>query len=58
MEAAVTIPNQWVPKEPGSSGGCLSNVVHMTWIFLASLPVFDAIFIAQGIDIREMTAED
>jgi len=48
MEAAVTIPVQQVPSKPGSSGGCLSIVVRLTWIFGASLLAFGAIFIIQG----------
>lgn len=48
MEATVTIPNQQIPTKPESSGGCLSILVRLTWIFGASLLVFCAIFIAQG----------
>lgn len=44
----MTISNQQVPTQPESSGGCLSIVVRLTWIFGASLLVFGAIFIAQG----------
>lgn len=48
MEAAVTIPNQQVPAKPESSGGCLSILVRLIWIFGVSLLVFGAIFIIQG----------
>jgi len=44
----VTISNQQVPVKPESSGGCLSIIVRLTWIFGASLLVFAAIFIMQG----------
>jgi len=44
----MTITNQQVPTKPESSGGCLSILVRLTWIFGASLLVFGAIFIAQG----------
>lgn len=48
MEAAVAVPNQQVPAKPESSGGCLSILVRLIWIFGASLLVFGAIFIIQG----------
>jgi|PlaIllAssembly_1097288.scaffolds.fasta_scaffold554312_1 cytochrome c biogenesis protein CcdA len=48
MEATLTISSQQVPTKPESSGGCLSIVVRLTWIFGASLLVFGAIFIMQG----------
>ena len=44
----MTIPVQQIPSKPESSGGCLSIVVRLTWIFGASLLVFGAIFIMQG----------
>jgi hypothetical protein len=48
MEAAMPVSHQQVPPQPGSSGGCLSIVVRLVWIFGASLLVFGAIFIIQG----------
>jgi hypothetical protein len=48
MEVTVPISNQQVPSNPESSGGCLSIVVRLTWIFGVSLLVFGAIFIIQG----------
>lgn len=44
----MTISNQQVPTKPESSGGCLSIIVRLTWIFGTSLLVFAAIFIMQG----------
>jgi hypothetical protein len=48
MEATMAISDQQVPTKPGSSSGCLSIVVRLTWIFGVSLLVFSAIFIIQG----------
>jgi hypothetical protein len=48
MEATVTIPNQQIPTKPETSGGCLSIIIRLTWIFGVSLLVFGAIFIIQG----------
>jgi len=42
------MPNTQIPTKPEPSGGCLSIIVRLTWIFGASLLVFGAIFIAQG----------
>jgi hypothetical protein len=44
----MAIPNQQVPANPESPGGCLSIVVRLTWIFGVSLLVFGAIFIMKG----------
>ena len=44
----MTIPDQQPPTKPGSSSGCLSILVRLTWIFGVSLLVFGAIFIMKG----------
>jgi len=41
----VTVSTQQVPTKSESSGGCLSILVRLTWIFGTSLLVFGAIFI-------------
>src|SRR5512140_2058006 len=48
MEATMTAPDQQTPSKPGSSSGCLSIIVRLTWIFGVSLLVFGTIFIIQG----------
>jgi len=48
MEAAITMSNPQVPTKPEPSGGCLSVLVRLTWIFGGSFLIYGAIFIAQG----------
>ncbi|MCK7489537.1 MAG: hypothetical protein MZU79_04335 [Anaerotruncus sp.] len=44
----MNVPSPPIPIKSESSGGCLSIVVRLTWIFGSSLLVFGAIFIARG----------